>query len=289
MRFNHILFPTDFSERSRSAETHVRSMARHFGARLTILHTVEMSLSFASLPPGYFLETDDGASLLIDAGASLKEVLPEIEATRKAEIGDPAGVIADYAEAHEVDLIMMATHGLGTFRRTLVGSVASKVLHDSRCAVWTDTHVESANSQADDHVGKIVCAVDFSGEAVTHIKKAAELGRSFGAQVWLAHAVPTVRAAFYWEGITPEDVFSTERFYLDAARRRLAELQAQAGTAFEVCLLAGDIAEVVAEVAARHRADLILIGRGCAGHVLGSLRSHIFGIIQRAPVPVLSL
>jgi nucleotide-binding universal stress UspA family protein len=48
--------------------------------------------------------------------------------------GDPATYITAQAEKNDVDLIMMATHGYGTFRSLLLGSVAAKVLHDAKLA-----------------------------------------------------------------------------------------------------------------------------------------------------------
>jgi len=39
---------------------------------------------------------------------------------------------------------MMPTHGLGGFRRFLLGSVTAKVLHDADCPVWTGVHLERA-------------------------------------------------------------------------------------------------------------------------------------------------
>jgi hypothetical protein len=46
----------------------------------------------------------------------------------------------EFAANHHVDLVMMPTHGVGTFRSFLVGSVTAKVLHDANCPVWTAAH-----------------------------------------------------------------------------------------------------------------------------------------------------
>ncbi|MGA8595805.1 MAG: universal stress protein [Bryobacteraceae bacterium] len=45
--------------------------------------------------------------------------------------GDPAAAIVKCAQAEQVDLIMMPTHGYGPYRKFLLGSVTAKVLHDS--------------------------------------------------------------------------------------------------------------------------------------------------------------
>ena len=42
MQFRHILAPTDFSEYSKKAVGSALELARKFGAKLTILHVVEL-------------------------------------------------------------------------------------------------------------------------------------------------------------------------------------------------------------------------------------------------------
>jgi nucleotide-binding universal stress UspA family protein len=45
--------------------------------------------------------------------------------------GDPAQNLVQLAHAEAVDLIVMPTHGHGPIRRSILGSVAAKVLHGS--------------------------------------------------------------------------------------------------------------------------------------------------------------
>lgn len=50
-------------------------------------------------------------------------------------VGDPAQEILDYAEAGEIDVIALATHGRSGLARWLLGSVAEKVLRASALPV----------------------------------------------------------------------------------------------------------------------------------------------------------
>ena len=47
-------------------------------------------------------------------------------------IGAPTGQILDFAEAHQVGLIAMATHGRTGLRRWVYGSVTEKILRGFR-------------------------------------------------------------------------------------------------------------------------------------------------------------
>jgi nucleotide-binding universal stress UspA family protein len=51
--------------------------------------------------------------------------------------GNPFLEIIRYAKAHEIDLIVMGTHGRGPIAHMLLGSVAEKVVRKSPCPVLT--------------------------------------------------------------------------------------------------------------------------------------------------------
>ena len=83
---------------------------------------------------------------------------------RLTAVGDPAVKIAEFTRDNRVDLVMMPTHGHGLFRRLLLGSVTSKVLHDVHCPVWTAAHAEKQHAQ--EMPRKILCALDGSDKSL---------------------------------------------------------------------------------------------------------------------------
>ncbi|MBM4424222.1 MAG: universal stress protein [Chloroflexi bacterium] len=61
-------------------------------------------------------------------------VLPALqESHREVVVGSAAHTILDYAQAHEIDLIVMATHGRTGLSKWVYGSVTEKVLRGAHC------------------------------------------------------------------------------------------------------------------------------------------------------------
>ena len=58
-----------------------------------------------------------------------------VKFTRVVLEGKPAQVVGDYAAAHDVDLILMATHGYSGLQRILRGSTADGILHAAHVPV----------------------------------------------------------------------------------------------------------------------------------------------------------
>jgi nucleotide-binding universal stress UspA family protein len=279
-----ILFPVDFSKRCQAAAVHVSALARHFNARLTVLHVLQNSLPwYAGLVPSNLEATVDITDLVRQAQIALDEYLQHefqdlLQVERVVEIGDPATIISEFSRSQHADLIMMPTHGYGPFRRLLLGSVTAKVLHDAECPVWTDVHEEMSFLRAGCH--SVLCAVDTRPEAVASIRWAAAFANSYGAQLTLIHAIPALAG--------PTQV-SDERFrrHLAAhARAYIDEIRQEAGVDARVWIEGGKIAETLRNAALQYAADVVVIGQGCLHAALGRLRSNAYKIIRDSPCPV---
>lgn len=287
--YRHILFPVDFAERSKAIRPFVKLFARQFKSRLTLLNVVQ-------LPPGIYGGLDASFPVMFDfptMEAQVRVLLDQYldpdrpglaEVHSVVQHGDPAAVITDYARRNGVDLIMMPTHGYGRFRNLLLGSVASKVLHDADCAVWTAAHTDDPDVLQHSPVRNILAAIDLGGPQGDIVCRAAELAREFGATLRLVHAVP---GAVHHPLDTGGAEFSM--FLLRGAREQIAEFQQQTKTSFEVSVEAGTVPDVVRSVALEYGADLVVIGRGVLHQTFGRLRSKSYDIIRESPCPVLSL
>lgn len=282
--FKHILFPVDFSDRSKALRPYVKAMVEQFQSRLTVMHVV-------GVPIETFGGVDRSFPVVFDYAAikpHFVELLQDYVVVPGAEIaveeGDAALNLALYAADHGVDLIMMPTHGYGKFRSLLMGSVVSKVLHDAECAVWTAPHVEDPAMRQHLPCRNVLVAVDRGVEQTPVLLRAAELAKELGAKASLVHAVP---GADRMPIDTGGDEFGI--FLVDAARKDMVKLQAEAGTSFEASVVAGPVGEVVRQTALDRHADLVIIGRGVMHAAFGRLRTQSYQIIRQSPCPVLSL
>jgi nucleotide-binding universal stress UspA family protein len=165
-----------------------------------------------------------------------------------------------------------------------MGSVVSKVLHDADCPVWTAPHADDPAMREHLPCRNIVVAVDRGVEQAPVLRRAAELAEELGAGLSLVHAVPGAESQPYDTG---GDEFGL--FLLDAARKEVSKLQAEAGTSFEASVVAGEVGKVVRQAALDRNADLVVIGRGVMHSTFGRLRTQSYDIIRLSPCPVLSL
>jgi nucleotide-binding universal stress UspA family protein len=56
----------------------------------------------------------------------------------------PGEAIVELAQAESVEMIVMGTRGLGTIRRTILGSVSDYVLHHAHCPVVVCNHAQQS-------------------------------------------------------------------------------------------------------------------------------------------------
>jgi len=285
MTFNRILFPIDFSEHSRKLNAQVEWLAARFNSTVTLMHVFEIPSSWYGGAAAPMLSGEDIVAFANDEKQRLLNHsigIPESRLERVSLEGGAAWHIADWTKEHATDLVVMGTHGFGTLRRMLLGSVAMKVLHDVDCPIWMQA---TTPAKADPFSGikNIVCSVELTGELAPLLRFAKQLGETLGSRVRLLYAIPEqdVREYKYF------DVDFHQRIS-EMAAEEIARKQQEAGTCFPLSITGGHIAQDAAEMALDQQADLILIGRGKSQGLFGSLRTNAADIIRQAPCPVLS-
>jgi nucleotide-binding universal stress UspA family protein len=140
-----ILVPTDFSDQGKTALMYAVAFADQFGAAVDLLHVLE------PVPPGALLSyislSELKKSMQEDAEKNLEELHAEWEGyafpvNRIVVEGYPFVEIIKHAKTHNVDMIIMGTHGRGAIAHMLLGSVAEKIVRKAPCPVLTVRHPE---------------------------------------------------------------------------------------------------------------------------------------------------
>lgn len=134
MAFGNVLLPVDFSEFTGVALEKTSKLLAgdqkrqiHF---LFVLHTPTEASTWSGDPDA-------------DMQKRLEELVhdfhPQFPAETTAAVcdGHPSTEICRYAESHECDLIVMATHGRTGLKHMLLGSTTEQVVRHAHCAVLT--------------------------------------------------------------------------------------------------------------------------------------------------------
>lgn len=140
-----ILFPTDFSQPADHAWPFALHFAHEFGAEVHLLHVVAPPPRMTEAYAAHFDAAKLTAALTAEANASLDRFLREakdrhIPSQAEVRVGVDFHEIVDYARTHQIDLVVMATHGRTGLAHALVGSVAERVVRTAPCPVLTVKH-----------------------------------------------------------------------------------------------------------------------------------------------------
>ncbi len=136
----NILLATDFSETSNVAARYAVEFAQKFSAKLHILHVIEEPVVTIPLLEVYGApskeEFEAAATALLESWP-LPDGAEDLDIEKRVLHGTPFLQILHDARDHEIDLIVMGSHGRGLVAHLLLGSVAEKVVRKASCPVLT--------------------------------------------------------------------------------------------------------------------------------------------------------
>ncbi len=145
-----ILAPMDFSDSSHAALEVAADFAARFGAELLLVHVMpaieDLPANVSILKEGEYDQslTDAAAKRLAELAATLAQ--KNVKARTEMGTANDVGMeLVRSAEHNNVDMIIIATHGMTGWRKIAFGSVAEKVVKQAKCPVL----VLRANALAD--------------------------------------------------------------------------------------------------------------------------------------------
>lgn len=132
--YKTILVPLDGSSRAEAILSHVEEIARQQDSKLVLLRVVDPAASLTGLEGipydvsrDLIKEETDHAEAYLDTKIGELQA-KNINAVKRIRYGEVVKSIIDGAEAENVDLIAIASHGRGGLARLFYGSVAAGVL-----------------------------------------------------------------------------------------------------------------------------------------------------------------
>ncbi len=148
----HILLATDFSSAADQAVDKAGELARTLGAKLTVLHVHGRppAAPEAVVPNERVLSSSDLDNETREDLETLKNArFADLDSVALAsrEHASAAMAICDYADQHDIDLIVVGSHGRTGLTRFLIGSVAEKVVRHAHHPVLVVPHIETTTGQ----------------------------------------------------------------------------------------------------------------------------------------------
>ena len=140
INIKNILMPTDLSDYAGYALDYAREFASTYGADLHLLHVLDLhwlgsGAVIANALPQYQQDKQDQLN-------AMKSEIEGIDVKATVATGVPHVAIVRYAREHDIDLLVLATHGRTGISHALIGSVAEKVVQMAPCPVLTVKHPE---------------------------------------------------------------------------------------------------------------------------------------------------
>jgi nucleotide-binding universal stress UspA family protein len=296
LEIRQILFPTDFSRCAEEAFEHALLWARDWGAKLHLLHARVHGDDDVEDPANHFPDPEELRRRLSETSRVELERLKDsrivgdvtIELAQPRGIA-PAPVILEYAEDHDIDLIVLGTHGRRGLRQLVLGSVATEVVRRSPCPVLTVRL--AADAPAVRMPRRILVPVDFSEPSDVGVAHARGLAARADARIDLLHVIEVPRIPDVY-GMTEYSAAGNLDEVEGKARESLDEIAQDLGGPDKVSchVQQGHAAHEIVDFADKTRAEAIVI----ATHGLTGLQRLLMGsvaeqVVSRAACPVLTV
>ena len=282
----NILFLTDFSESSATAVPFATSIARAYGSVVRALHVL--------VPSPYTYITPEVAATLLDdeedrARAEMQQVEAQFSGLPSEVMIERGGavwpVLSEVLKQHEIDLIVLGTHGRTGVQKLLLGSSAEEVFRRAHVPVLTIGPAVQSGAHGGGRFRCVLFATDFNAVSTAAAPYAVSLAQENQSRLLLLHVLPKPKSG------KPEREFS-----IAEVLHRLQELvpaEAELWCRPEAVVQHGDPAEQILAAANQCGADLIVLGvRGMdrlAGAATRLDRAIAYRVVVQAPCPVLTV
>jgi nucleotide-binding universal stress UspA family protein len=295
VKFDNVLVPIDFSERSLEAIEFVLPWLKRIGAELHLAHVFEPDYPFSSMAALPLIVPE------LEVGRRVRRHLKDVAENYSVQLrqenihaikGRPFEEICRLARDRGIDLIVTSTRGHTGLKHLLLGSTAERVVRYSPCPVLVMRPVNGNGKTIKRELsfGKILVPIDFSECSLEGLEYAKALARQFGSKLILLNSV-----AFQYYVTSDEYARYDLPLLMQQAEknsrrqmRGLIEKTDWDGIKIESSLHIGHAGQQICARAIDHHADVIVTStHGITGfkHILvGSTAEYV---VRHAACPVL--
>jgi nucleotide-binding universal stress UspA family protein len=289
MELSLILCPIDFSEFSAMAYRHALSVAEHYHAKVVALHVVELrKYPFADYV-GYEADFAKLCRALVEGGeVKLRDFVQKYSDERLqpqlvVDCGNASDYILSFAQNHNVELMVMGTHGRRGFDRLVLGSTADRVMRKACCPVLVISKQPHGSLATEDrhahHLSRILYCTDFSENSERALSYAISTTDEYDAELTLLHVIERALGLTKKDELTAICTKKLDALIASETRKRLkTKTVVRLGTPYK---------EVV-QFASEMRIDMIVMAaRGAEALDRAVFGSTTYRVIQLGPCPVL--
>ena len=286
----NILLATDFSHSSDAALTHAASIARRYDAKVFLAHVIR--------PDAYQLVPPEATTVALEqtrryaeqqmASLLISGRLRDIPHQVLLGTGELWPVLSDLMSEHEIDLIVVGTHGRTGVRKLLLGSAAEEIFRMASCPVLTvgpRVEVPEGGALAHDPLSRrrFLYATDFTAHSERAAAYAVSLAQENQAHLTLLHVVKETTE------VSEHNRARMVEFFHKRLRALLPE-EADLWCEPEIIVEFGEPADAILKVAAETKSELIALGVRKAGTFPGHLPpATAYKVVCQATCPVLTV
>lgn len=288
--YERILVPTDGSDWAMAAANHAFALATLGDATVYALSVVDLRHFEDNL-----VETpvDDDISIADQTAQAAVDHVEQVgteagcRVRAHVERGIPHENVLQFIDEHDIDLVVMGTHGRTGLQRYLVGSVTERVLRGSSVPVLT-THLDGGRLPTYEH---LLVPTDGSEGARHALDHAVDIATAAGARVSVLSVVDSRAFTGGFEtGPTLPDIREQLEQYAQDAVDALQTHASDAGVDVEGAVTVGLPADEITSYAEEHDADLVVMGThgrtGLERFILGSVTERV---VRTAETPILAV
>lgn len=281
LKLKKILWTTDFSPASKASLPHAIALARRYESRFYLAHVV--------VPHPYPLVSPEATPYIegLSQGAETRlselaksEGLDQIDHEILLANGEVAEELNAMVKEHEIDLLVLATHGRRGLRRFLLGSVAEEVWRTAECPVLTvGPHALELPSDGI-ALRQILYPTDLSAESFAAAPFALSFALEYESHLTVLHVVPT-------------SIRTSARLLARAFRDELLEIFPSETVTWcepECVVESGEPAETILRIAKERKTDLIVLGvRSPEALARQHVSNVAYPVVAGADCPVLTV